>query len=131
MKVTPAQYLAIIESLIQHRPTITAYEFRDLLIEEREGLYSVRLWFYDDSYLDAREHFIVSHTQDLIVIVYRFQYCSAQGESVMRFDNAPHYPHLPGFPHHVHLGNRVQPSEPMTLGLVLDQIEHYLFSSAG
>jgi hypothetical protein len=43
---------------------------------------------------------------------------------LLRWDNARHYPGLPGFPHHIHDGveKKVAPSEPMNLIKVLDFI---------
>jgi hypothetical protein len=42
----------------------------------------------------------------------------------VRWDNAEHYPDLPGFPHHRHDGDEkhVLPGEPMNLFKVLDVI---------
>jgi len=39
------------------------------------------------------------------VVVYSYHWESAEGELVFRWDNTPHFPNLPGFPHHVHDGS--------------------------
>ncbi len=42
--------------------------------------------------------------------------------SLFRYDNAPHYPHLPTFPHHKHGGGGVLASAEPTLEQVLSEI---------
>ncbi len=53
-------------------------------------------------------------------IVARFQ--------IRRWDNTPHYPDLPSFPHHVHDGQTgtTQPGRPMDIFAALDQISQLL-----
>jgi hypothetical protein len=56
---------------------------------------------------------------------YRYQWMdAAQTLLYRRWDNTPHFPGLPGFPHHCHVGNRgaVEPNSPMNLSQLLDQI---------
>lgn len=71
--------------------------------------------------------------QNVILTKYSFHWQSSDGRLIARWDNAPHYPHLPGFPHHVHSGpaeedteETVQPHAPMTLAKVLDFIAQQL-----
>jgi hypothetical protein len=46
------------------------------------------------------------------------------GQLLLRWDNVGHYPHLAGFPHHLHEHDEkhVISSEPMTLFKALEQI---------
>ena len=55
---------------------------------------------------------------------YSYHWMEANNSMILRWDNAEHYPHLPGFPHHFHDGDEknVLPREPMTLFKVLDTI---------
>ena len=56
--------------------------------------------------------------------MYVYQYQSPNGVLVFRYDNSPHFHHLPTFPHHKHDGsesNVVAASQPH-LGAVLDEI---------
>jgi hypothetical protein len=45
-----------------------------------------------------------------------------------RWDNTPHHPDLPGFPHHVHTGtgDHVYPGQPASIFTVLDEIARLL-----
>ena len=57
-------------------------------------------------------------------MTYGYHWMTASGDLVRRWDNAPHYPHLPGFPDHVHEGDEknILPGEPMNLFTILDAI---------
>jgi len=46
---------------------------------------------------------------------------------VVRYDNAPHHPELPGFPNHRHTPTGVEPTEPPDLSEVLKEIDTYLY----
>ena len=58
------------------------------------------------------------------VTTYSYHWTAADGSLIRRWDNTPHYPNLPGFPHHVHSGSaqEVQPGKPMSIHLVLDEL---------
>lgn len=54
---------------------------------------------------------------------YRFHLQDAANRLVLRWDNAPHHPHLSTFPHHCHRQDgEVVASAPMDLPSVLDAI---------
>jgi hypothetical protein len=56
---------------------------------------------------------------------YRYQWMDAtQTRLHRRWDNTPHFPGLPGFPHHCHVGSEtaVEPGSPMNLAQLLDRI---------
>ena len=57
------------------------------------------------------------------VVTYSYHWMNAN-KLLRRWDNASHYPNLPGFPHHLHAGDEknVLPGEPMNLFKVLDYI---------
>ncbi|MEZ4517431.1 MAG: DUF6516 family protein [Chloroflexota bacterium] len=59
------------------------------------------------------------------VITYSFHWMDSSNTLRWRWDKAPHYPKLAGYPHHVHSGsdeNNPVPGEPMNLFKVLDRI---------
>jgi len=46
------------------------------------------------------------------------------GNLIRRWDNAPHFPHLDKFPHHIHVSEReAAPGEPINIFGVLGEIE--------
>ncbi len=44
-----------------------------------------------------------------------------------RYDNAPHFPDLPGFPDHKHTPQGVEPAEPPDLSDVLREVDEHLY----
>lgn len=78
------------------------------------------LYFQNGSRLEFTEQ-VSLRARRPVKRVYRYQYIHKK-RSVFRYDNAPHYPHLPTFPHHQHEGNKVLASEEPTLKEVLGEI---------
>ncbi len=59
---------------------------------------------------------------------YAFQWMNADGSLRVRWDNAPHHPHIATRPHHKHVGDEavIEPSEEMSLDAVLRVIAERL-----
>jgi len=70
---------------------------------------------------------VVATKKGLHIQRYRYQYCDAKGNEIVRWDDAPHHPHLPNFPYHVHKESTVRSSPKMNLKMALDWIEQHLF----
>ena len=68
-------------------------------------LASVRgtLYFPDGSVLHLREYVKAQKTIERYMYVYQYQ--DREGVLVFRYDNSPHFPDLPTFPHHKHDGS--------------------------
>ncbi|MBI5566832.1 MAG: hypothetical protein HY870_18165 [Chloroflexi bacterium] len=64
-------------------------------------------------------------------LMYSYHYQRADASLVFRYDDTPHYPELPGFPHHKHADSEpaVLPVPPPDLVAVLDEIERIGFAS--
>ena len=58
---------------------------------------------------------------------YNYHYQRADGTLVFRYDNAPHYPDLPGFPEHKHSGGQVLSAPAPDLSQVLIEADRYLY----
>jgi len=58
---------------------------------------------------------------------YSYQYVRG-GQTVFRYDSAPHHAEIATFPHHKHVGARekLAPASPPTLSAVFAEIEKYL-----
>lgn len=91
--------------------------FRDSSLS---GLIDGVIYFHDGSRLEITE--VVKLEQGKPVkTTYVYQYVRA-GESVFRYDNAPHHPGLANFPHHKHVGSqRLSTLEP-SLKQVLSEV---------
>ncbi|MCB9148240.1 MAG: hypothetical protein H6641_05725 [Caldilineaceae bacterium] len=89
-----------------------------------DGYLRVRCILTNDDFLEIALH-IALHNGHLVIDDYRYQWMnSTQTVLRHRWDNTPHFPDLPGFPHHCHVGheNNVEPAAPMDVGELLDYI---------
>ena len=78
--------------------------------------------FVDGSSLHFLEY-VLEEDNRLLRVSYRFHYIKQNGSLVFRYDNAPHHPELPTFPHHKHLpGKKVVSSSEKSLIDILDEI---------
>lgn len=88
-------------------------------------LYRFRIKLKDGGLLEMMERVIVEGNSPPCHTTYRFHWQDANGKLIRRWDNAPHHPHLPGFPCHLHLGEdmSVETSKPITGLMLLDEMD--------
>jgi len=98
------------------------------IVRQREALFDgfirVRVTLQDDSFLEFSEYVQRTANDDIVIIKYSYHWANAQGDLIKRWDNAAHFPDLPGFPHHVHDGvvEQVLPARPVDIFVILDVI---------
>jgi hypothetical protein len=113
------RYFDLVTSVAEHSGAASAeiaFDRRDPTFGTADGV----LFFYDGSRLEFTEIVTIERYRP-VKLSYRYQYVRA-GEEVLRYDNAPHHPDLPGFPHHKHVGKeRLSAAEP-TLSQVLKEV---------
>ncbi len=87
------------------------------------GLIRGELTFADSPCLYFRE--LVEMQARVIRIMYSYHYQREDGPLIFRYDDTPHFPALPQFPHHKHIGSQTEaiPSQPPDLIAVLREIE--------
>jgi hypothetical protein len=87
------------------------------------GLIRGELTFADSSSLHFRE--LVEMRARVVRIMYSYHYQREDGSLIFRYDDTPHFPPLPRFPHHKHIGSQTEatPSQPPDLIAVLREIE--------
>lgn len=74
-------------------------------------------------FLEVSEYFSVQDGS-LMTLEYRYQWMDSRKQALIRrWDNARHFPDLPGFPDHVHVGGEqsVLPGKALS---IVDLIEH-------
>ena len=117
-------YLDTIKERLVTDPTIPSFR----MICERSTLIDKhlrdRLERVDGSRLKFYEYMQRSPTGEIVVITYSHHGATANNELITRWDNIPHYPGLPGFPHHIHDGTTGEGTsvEPMSIFSVLNAI---------
>lgn len=60
---------------------------------------------------------------------YAYHYQDRDNTLIFRYDNAPHHPNIPNFPHHKHTGNQIESAAPPHLGDILREIDSFLYAA--
>lgn len=93
---------------------------------ERKGYIRVRATLSNGDFLEMAEYFAFENGE-IITQDYRFQWMN-EDKTLLRYrwDNAPHFPELPEFPHHIHSGsdNNAKSHSPMSFEKVLSEISN-------
>ncbi|MCB9115813.1 MAG: DUF6516 family protein [Caldilinea sp.] len=124
----PAEYLDQVKVRLLTDTLVAEFEIR----RERSTLVDahirVRVSLVDRSMLEFSEYVTRTADGQIDVVVYSYHWESAAQQLICRWDNVPHFPGLPGFPHHFHDGRtqQVAPGQPMTIFSVLDKIREIL-----
>jgi len=117
-------YLAAMKDRFVTDPRVTQLH----VIRERstlmDGYLRARLALADGSQLEFSEYMQRSSAGEIVVITYSYHWANANNQLIMRWDNTPHFPGLPGFPDHIHDGatGEVTAGQPMSIFTVLDAI---------
>ena len=123
--MSPAEYLDSVKERLLTDPLVAEFHIRRERHTISDAHLRVRASLADGSLLEFSEY--VERTQEgrMQVVVYSYHWESAEGELIFRWDNTPHFPNLPGFPHHVHDGrsDAVLPGQPMNIFAVLERIQ--------
>lgn len=99
------RYFAAVESVIASLPGYTENYTEEILTAERANL-RIRLRFDNGALLEINEALAVADGV-LSTLGYRYHLQRADGELVFRYDNTPHFPDLPSFPHHKYVGDQI------------------------
>ncbi len=89
------------------------------------GYFRARLRLSNGDFLEVSEYFILQAGQ-CVTQEYRYQWMDAsQKQLIKRWDNAEHFPGLPHFPHHSHIGSEtnVVPGTCLSIIQLLSLIE--------
>ena len=84
----------------------------------------MRLRFWDGSLLRLEEALVI-RAFAIVKVRYNYHYQRADGTQEFRYDNAPHYPDLPGFPEHKNEGEQVLSVPAPDLSQVLRETGGY------
>ena len=109
--------------LLSH-PAVRSVELARYSTNRLDGYLRARCTLTNGDYREIALH-ISANGQAVAIDGYRYQWMDAvQAVLHRRWDNTPHFPDLPGFPHHCHLGieGAVEPGSPMNLDQLLDHL---------
>lgn len=122
--MTPSEYLDSIKARLFTDALVGSVQVRRERVTEADGHIRARLEFADDSWLEFSEYFRREGETDIEVVTYSYHWATAEGRLIQRWDNTPHFPELPGFPHHVHVGEPegVESGSAVSIFSILDEI---------
>jgi hypothetical protein len=119
------EYIAAIKTKLNESKIIINIEIVKERVIADQGYFRARLTLKNGDFLEIAEFFKVENEQ-CITINYRYQWMNpAQTQLKKRWDNVEHFPNLPNFPHHVHLGDEfiVKPSESKNILQIINLLE--------
>ena len=126
--MTVTQYLDGIKERLLSDVLIRTFRITRERVTLVDGYLRARLTLRDGSLLEFSEYVQHFPADEIRVVTYSYHWGDARGDLIRRWDNTPHFPGLPGFPHHIHEGdtNEVLPGHPVNVFVVLDEIAQYL-----
>lgn len=122
--MTPSEYLEKITTAIPASAVVIAHRITRHRSSNKDGYFRAILTFTDGSRLEVMEYIRTTAKGEIETNRYSYHWMDADNRLKIRWDNAEHYPKLPGFPHHMHDGDEknIRPCEPMNFFKVLDTI---------
>jgi hypothetical protein len=123
-------YFQRIEALITSAGIV---RFFNITYDKRStaiGFIRGSVYFLDGSLLHLREFVDVEYGSERYMYAYHYQ--RSDGTLVFRYDNTPHFSHLPTFPLHKHEGSaaHVVAAGPVDLETVLAEIRGFMPTQA-
>lgn len=91
----------------------------EILTAERANL-RIRLRFENGSLMEINEALVIENGA-IKTLGYRYHLQDSGNELLFRYDNTPHFPSLPSFPHHKHLRYSVIATSKPDLLIVLQE----------
>ena len=111
-------YFDQIDQLLEAYPNVYAESYNATILSSERANLKLRLRFYFKYLLSISEALIFVKDQ-IMVIDYRYHFQDGQNNLIFRYDNTPHFPDLPSFPHHKHLTDRVISCELPSIATVI------------
>ena len=121
-------YLSDIKTRLAASLAVVAITIAAEHVSEDRGYFRACLTLVNGDFLEVSEYYVIQAgvptTQE-----YRYQWMDhARQKLIRRWDNAEHFPDLPHFPHHVHVGDQgsVAPGSALSIVALVDLIEREL-----
>jgi hypothetical protein len=127
----PQAYLTEIKGRLITSDIIASVAVVEEYVLPDRGYFRARLGLTNTDFLEVAEYFVVEAGQ-CVPRRYRYQWMDAlQTVLKKRWDNVEHFPGLPNFPHHIHVGEdaHVEPGRALSIMELLDIVEQELRSS--
>jgi len=119
-----SEYFRNLIQRVKRHPLVKKVHVRNRQLSLKKGYVRLTTLFIDDSELHVFEYV----NSDLRKLSYAYHYQNPSGSPIFRYDNEPHYPTLPTFPHHKHISEQKTPkaSEEVNIDEVLKDISLHI-----
>lgn len=127
----PADYAIQVRTKLVTCPAVNSFSITEEKLLPESGYIRLRASLINGDFLEAAEYFALEGDK-LVTRRYRYQWMDKERRTLRkRWDNVEHYPDLPNFPHHVHIGEErnVEPGEPLSIAQLLDVLTGEIISS--
>lgn len=117
----PADYVLQLKAQLATSPIVAAFTVVEEKVWPERGYIRIRMTLSDGDFVEAAEYFVLED-EEPGTRRYRYQWMDGERRELRkRWDNVEHYPDLPNFPHHVHIGERkVEPGKRLSIIQLLD-----------
>lgn len=122
------QYITAVKEKLSGSPIVTSNEIVDERVLLNRGYLRARLILINTDFLEIAESFMMQDDQ-LLTLDYRYQWMDSSKRLLKkRWDSVKHFPELPNFPHHIHIGSEsnVEPGVSRNILEFIDLMESEL-----
>jgi len=127
----PADYALQVRTKLVTCPAINSFSITEEKLLPESGYIRLMASLINGEFLEAAEYFALEGAR-LVTRRYRYQWMDKARKALRkRWDNVEHYPDLPNFPHHVHIGEErnVEPDKPLSIVKLLDVLADEIMAS--
>lgn len=115
------KYLSEVEASVRKLSHCHIERYQEeVLTYERINL-RIRIRFASGALLEINEALIIED-DEIVSPGYRYHFQDGQQHLVFRYDNAPHHPQLPTFPHHKHLPHEVVAAAKPSISKIIEEV---------
>ena len=117
MSLSPQSYIQALKTALNNSPIIQEWTIVEESSLADRGHFRVRFVLTTGDFVEASEFFFVRGT-NIEQHRYRYQWMNATKTQLKRrWDNAPHFPEVTTFPHHVHIEQEDQVFPSAMIGI--------------
>ena len=120
----PVEYVLQLKARLVTSPIVASFTVIEEKVWPDRGYICIRMMLSNGDFLEAAEYFVLED-KECVTRRYWYQWMDGERRELRRrWDNVEHYPDLPNFPHHVHVGGEknVEPGERLSIIQLLDAL---------
>ncbi len=113
-----SEYLRKVEAAVRQLKDVYIERYEEEIVAVNRVNLRIRIRFQSGHLLELNEA-VINEAGQTMRLGYRYHFQDEKNNLVFRYDNTPHFPGFPTFPHHKHLPEEVTDTlEPSTLKVI-------------